>query len=109
LLNRAYEACGSGRTCSVSVFLLLASAIPVGVLIGAVGLGGVLLIPARAIAAGLLNHEAMATAISSFLFTGVLEVFLFPRSGRIDWGLTTPAYAGTAPLARRRLRTPRRQ
>ena len=50
---------------------LLLIAFGVGTLIGAVGVGGILLIPALTAFAGLPIHTAMATALFTFAFTGV--------------------------------------
>lgn len=52
--------------------LLLAAAVFVGGLIGTVGVGGILLIPALSALAGLSTHTAMGTALFSFIFTGLL-------------------------------------
>ena len=76
-------------------WLLLAS-LGVGLLIGAVGVGGILLIPALNIFAGLAIHEAMATALFTFIFTGSVGTFLFQRRGSIDWGITAPVSIGAA-------------
>ena len=59
-----------------------------GLLIGAVGIGGVLLIPALIVLGGLGPHAASATALATFLFTGLLGTWLFQRRGSIDWGRT---------------------
>lgn len=56
----------------MTLLLLLLVAFLVGALIGAVGIGGILLIPALTALAGLVIHEAMATALFTFLFTGFL-------------------------------------
>ncbi|MBE0613246.1 MAG: sulfite exporter TauE/SafE family protein [Burkholderiales bacterium] len=69
-------------------------ALAVGFFIGAVGVGGVLLIPALVWLGGLPVHEATATALSSFLFTGFAGTWLFQRRGSIDWPLTLPVLAG---------------
>ena len=50
---------------------LLLTAFGVGTLIGAVGIGGILLIPALTAFAGLPIHAAMATALFTFAFTGI--------------------------------------
>ena len=73
---------------------LLPIAFGVGVLIGAVGIGGVLLIPALAFFARLGIHEAMATALFTFVFTGIAGTWLFQRRGSIDWRITIPVCAG---------------
>jgi len=65
-------------------------ALGVGWLIGAVGIGGILLIPALTAIAGLEVHVAMATALCSFLFTGIAGTLLFQRRGSIDWASAAP-------------------
>ena len=62
--------------------------------IGAVGVGGVLLIPFLAILGGLGIHAAAATALFSFLFTGLFGTWLFARRGSISWRLTLPVSIG---------------
>lgn len=74
--------------------LLAPTAFVVGALIGAVGIGGVLLIPALSAFAGLGIHEAMATALFTFIFTGITGTVLFQRRGSIDWRITVPVCAG---------------
>lgn len=76
--------------------LLLGLSFVVGALIGAVGIGGILLIPALSALGGLTIHEAAATALFSFLFTGVLGTHLFQRRGSIDWQLAVPVCVGAA-------------
>ena len=74
--------------------LLLAAAVFVGGLIGTVGVGGILLIPALSALAGLSTHTAMGTALFSFIFTGLLGTWLFQRNGSIDWRITIPVCLG---------------
>lgn len=75
---------------------LLVVSLGVGMLIGAVGVGGILLIPALNLFAGLVIHEAMATALFSFIFTGIVGTLLFQRRGSIEWGITVPVCLGAA-------------
>lgn len=74
--------------------LLAVIAAAVGFFIGAVGVGGILLIPALVLLGGLDIHQATATALFSFFFTGVLGTWLFQRRGSIDWKMTAPVCAG---------------
>lgn len=74
--------------------LLVAVSLLVGTLIGAVGVGGVLLIPALDALTSLGIHRAMATALFTFLFTGLLGTALFQRRGSIDWRVAMPLCAG---------------
>lgn len=66
----------------------------VGLFIGAVGVGGVLLIPFLAIFGGLGIHAAAATALFTFLFTGLFGTWLFARRGSINSRLTIPVCVG---------------
>ncbi len=75
---------------------LAAVAALVGILIGAVGVGGILLIPALQMLAPLPIQAAMATALFTFIFTGIVGTALFQRRGSIDWALTTPLCLGGA-------------
>lgn len=81
------------------LLLLFAAAFGVGVLIGAAGIGGVLLIPAFTAFAGLTLHQAMATALFTFFFTGVAGTIAFHRRGSIDWSATAPVCLGAVPFA----------
>lgn len=78
----------------VSDIALAAVATVVGLLIGTVGVGGVLMVSFLALFGGLGIHQAAATALFSFLFTGVLGTWLFQRRGTIAWRLTLPVCAG---------------
>lgn len=73
-----------------------AVAIVVGLLIGTVGVGGVLLIPALNLLTPLSIQASMATALFTFVFTGIVATFLFQRRGSIDWSVTLPLCAGGA-------------
>ena len=73
---------------------LLLTAFGVGALIGAVGIGGILLIPALTAFAALPIHAAMATALFTFAFTGIAGTVMFQRRGSIDWAVTRPVLVG---------------
>lgn len=75
---------------------LLFIAILVGTLIGAVGVGGILLIPALNVFASLSIQVSMATALFTFVFTGIAGTYLFQKRGSIDWAITTPLCIGGA-------------
>ncbi|MEE8307193.1 MAG: TSUP family transporter, partial [Gammaproteobacteria bacterium] len=57
----------------------------VGVLIGAVGIGGVLLVPSLYLLAGIDVHEAVPACTLSYLATGVIGVIVYARHGSIQW------------------------
>jgi uncharacterized protein len=79
---------------SAATLLLGLMAVAVGFFIGAVGVGGILLIPFLTLLGGLSIHQATATALISFLFAGLAGAFLFQRRGTMDWTLTIPMCAG---------------
>lgn len=78
-------------------FLLVASV--VGALIGAVGVGGVLLAPALVIAGG--QDAQAATAVSSwvFIFTGIAGTWRYGGQGSIPWSLVSRVAVGVVPSA----------
>lgn len=76
------------------MLLLVLAALVVGFLIGTVGVGGILLIPAFIGLAGLTPHQASATALFTFIFTGILGTILFQRQGSVDWRQTLTVCAG---------------
>ena len=76
------------------IIILLAVALIVGGLIGTVGVGGILLIPALSGLGGLTTHAAMATSLFSFIFTGLLGTWLYCKHGSIHWGITIPVCIG---------------
>ena len=71
-----------------------------GLLIGTVGVGGILMVSFLAlfggVSGGLSIHQAAATSLFSFLFTGVLGTWLYQRRGSIDWRITLPVCAAAA-------------
>ena len=79
------------HACGLSSALLLAAvATFVGLLIGTVGVGGVLMVSFLALVGGLTIHQAAATSLFSFLFTGIVGTWLYQRRGSIDWRVTLP-------------------
>lgn len=70
-----------------------------GMLIGCVGIGGVLLVPALAYVGGVNVHLAIASVMLSYFFTGVLGTYLYARKGSITWTMSTALCAGAMPGA----------
>ena len=79
--------------------MLLALAVGVGVLIGAVGIGGILLSPILAFVGGWDLHLAIGTSVWSFLFTGLVATVLYARHGSIDWRLVRWLIVGIVPAS----------
>ncbi len=68
----------------MSIVLVLICFI-VGLLIGAVGIGGVLLVPALTLVSDISLHQAVPVCTLSFLATGVIGVIVYARHGSIQW------------------------
>ena len=83
---------------------LLAIGLLVGVLIGAIGVGGVLLVPALTYIGGMAIHVAIASAMVAYFFAGGVGSIEFSRRGSIRWsdaawlagGAMPGAFAGAA-------------
>jgi len=71
----------------------------VGVLIGAVGIGGVLLVPALAYVAGIGVHQAVPACMLSYLATGAVGTLIYARHGSIQWRTVFWVCTGAVPAA----------
>ena len=74
-------------------------ALPAGALIGAIGVGGVLLPPALVYLGGLDVHTAAGTSSWCFLFTGVVGTLAYARTRHLPWPLVGRLTLGIAPAA----------
>ncbi len=80
----------------IGVLLL---ALPVGLLIGTIGVGGVLLPPALVHLLGFDIHAAAGTSSWCFLFTGVVGTLAHARGRAMPWTLVGGLTLGAAPGA----------
>jgi uncharacterized protein len=71
----------------------------VGVLIGAVSIGGVLLVPALTLVSGISVHEAVPVCTLSFLATGIIGVIVYAKHGSIEWSKVFWLCLGAVPAA----------
>lgn len=71
-----------------STLVLVLVALVTGALIGAIGIGGVLLVPALVLVGGLDITVATPVATASFLFTGIAGTVSYQRARRISWDTT---------------------
>lgn len=62
-----------------------AGAILVGASIGLFGIGGIFLIPLLVAAEGLPIHQAIGTALVTFVCTGLIGAVLYTLHGKVDW------------------------
>lgn len=70
-----------------SGFAVGLSGLLVGLAIGCTGVGGVLLVPFLIYGVGLGVHVAIAVALFSYFFSGLVAVFLYARRGSIPWAM----------------------
>ena len=66
----------------------------VGILVGLTGVGGILVPPGLILLSGLEPHEAMGTALASFLPIGLVGTVMYRRLGHVDWSRATPFMIG---------------
>lgn len=81
------------------ILLLTVIGLFVGVLVGAIGIGGVVLVPSLHYIGGIDIHVAIASCMFSYLFTGVVGSVLFARRGSIRWPMMGWLCAGAMPGA----------
>lgn len=67
----------------VTLALLVVLATCVGILIGSVGIGGILFVPALIYFAGIDIHIAIASCLFSYVFSGLIGTFLYAKKGSI--------------------------
>lgn len=83
----------------MTILLLLILSAFVGFLYGSTGVGGIILIPAITLLAGIDTHTAMATALASFAITTPQVTWLFYRRGVLEFPVLWPMVAGGLPMA----------
>jgi uncharacterized membrane protein YfcA len=86
------------RSLILSIALIFVCLI-VGLLIGAVGIGGVLLVPSLNFIAGIGVHEAVPACMLSYLATGTIGVIVYARHGSIQWDKVWWLCLGAVPAA----------
>ena len=70
-----------------------------GGLIGCVGVGGVILVPALVYLAGVPIKFAIAAAMFAYLLSGAVGTFAFARKKSIEWSMTIPLWLAAMPSA----------
>ncbi len=71
----------------------------VGILIGAIGIGGVLLVPILTLVFGLGIHAAISVAMFSYIFSGLVGAILYARQRSINWKMAFWLIVGAIPAA----------
>jgi uncharacterized membrane protein YfcA len=85
---------GDGNVTTVIVIGLLA-----GFLIGGVGIGGVIVVPALTYLTNLDIQYAIAAALMSFILTGIVGTVQYARRGSIQWRSAGVLVAAAIPAA----------
>ncbi|HIV66658.1 MAG TPA: sulfite exporter TauE/SafE family protein [Candidatus Mailhella excrementigallinarum] len=80
------------------MLLLFLLSIVIGVIVGLTGMGGILAIPAIILLAKASPHAAMATALASFLLTGVIGTLNFRAMGVLERKNWMPLCLGGLPF-----------
>ena len=70
-----------------------------GTLIGAAGIGGVVLVPLLVYGAGFSVHTSIAAAVSSFIFSGLIGTIAYAKRGEVNWLQLTYLTVGAVPGA----------
>jgi uncharacterized membrane protein YfcA len=71
----------------------------VGILIGSVGVGGVLLVPALKFMGGISLHSAIPACMLSYMITGSVGALIYARHGTINWSMAKKVCLGALPGA----------
>jgi len=91
---------GRERLMGLSALALLGGfSVVVGVLIGGVGIGGVLLVPMLAYVFKVDVHVAIAAAMFSYLFSGLVGATIYTRKRSIEWTMALWLFLGAMPAA----------
>lgn len=89
----------AGSIDAQSLLPLLGLGLVSGLMIGCIGIGGVILVPALAFAGGVPIHSAIAAAMAGFLLTGAIGTLVFARNRSIRWDLSGALWLGAMPAA----------
>jgi uncharacterized membrane protein YfcA len=84
---------------TVAMILILALGLTSGVLIGCIGIGGVILIPALVYFAGVPIRVGIPAAMAAYLLPGIVATAIFARKKSIHWDMAAWICAGATPTA----------
>lgn len=79
--------------------LLAGLSVFVGILVGGVGIGGVLLVPILTYILAIDIHIAIAAAMFSYMFSGIVGAVIYARQGSIQWSMSFWLLVSAAPAA----------
>jgi uncharacterized membrane protein YfcA len=70
-----------------------------GLMIGCIGIGGVILVPALVFLAGVAIEIAIPAAMFAYILSGLVATVVFARNKSIDWRMAVPLCIGGTPAA----------
>jgi uncharacterized protein len=70
-----------------------------GLMIGCIGIGGVILVPALVFFVGVAIQIAIPAAMFAYILSGLVATFVFARNKSIDWRMASSLCIGGAPAA----------
>jgi uncharacterized membrane protein YfcA len=70
-----------------------------GLMIGCIGIGGVILVPALVFLAGIAIHIAIPAAMFAYILSGLVATAVFARNKSIDWPMASWLCIGGTPAA----------
>lgn len=70
-----------------------------GLMIGCIGIGGVILVPALVFLAGVPIQVGIPAAIMAYILSGLVATTVFARNKSIHWGMATWLCVGATPTA----------
>lgn len=79
--------------------LLVVIVVAVGILIGGVGIGGVLLVPALKYIGSVPVHIAIPVCMVGYIITGSVGALIYAKHGTINWALAIQICIGALPGA----------
>lgn len=82
-----------------TVIVIAAAGLAAGVLIGCIGIGGVILVPALTYIIGVPIDIAIAGAMMGYLLAGMVGTFVYSRRRSIRWDMAGWLWAGAMPGA----------
>ena len=70
-----------------------------GLMIGCIGIGGVILVPALVFLAGIPIEVAIPAALLAYILSGLVATTVFARNKSIHWGMAIGLCIGATPTA----------
>lgn len=70
-----------------------------GLLVGCVGIGGVIIVPALAYIAGVPLQTAIPAASAAYIVSGIIGTFTYASAGLVPWRMALPLLIASMPAA----------